>query len=213
MDLQRHGHFPYRLERFGERDLALVDLEPLRLERVRNVGGGDRAVQRVVLPDPPPDLDLGLLEPLRQRLGLLLLFGLADVGDLALALNLPPVPLGDGERQLARQQVIARIAVGYFHDIAAAAQFVDVLSQNHFHRWNPSSLPRVPKLPALPTGELHCRHRQRFANRDIPLSSISAKVAAITNRGFPLLAILATDNVGIAVSLSHRESTPAAAPA
>ena len=56
------------------------------------------------------DLDLGCAEPLAERLGLALLFGVARFGALLLALDLPLVGLGHRQRELARQQVIARVA-------------------------------------------------------------------------------------------------------
>ena len=41
--------------------------------------------------------------------------------------GLPP------QRQLAWQQVVARVAVGDLYHLAAASEVVDMLSQNHFH--------------------------------------------------------------------------------
>ena len=43
------------------------------------------------------------------------------------------LPVGHQQRQLARQQVVARVAVGDLHDLAAAAEVLDVLSKNDFH--------------------------------------------------------------------------------
>ena len=70
-----------------------------------------------------------------MRLGDLLLLGFLRLELPALALDLLPVAVGDEQRQLARQQVVARVAVGDLHDLAAAAEIVDVLSQNDFHRY------------------------------------------------------------------------------
>jgi hypothetical protein len=56
-----------------------------------------------------------------------------SLGELLLALDLPLVGVGDGERQLARQQVVARVAVGDLDDVAALAQVVYVVPENHFH--------------------------------------------------------------------------------
>ena len=41
--------------------------------------------------------------------------------------------LGGQQRQLARQQVVAGVAVGHFHDLAAAAQVFDVVAEDDFH--------------------------------------------------------------------------------
>ena len=133
VNLHRYRELTERLDRFGQRDLPLFDLESLRLEGVRDVGGGHRSVQRVVLADPPRDLDLGLRDPLRHALGLLALFGVARLGRLLLALDLALVGLGHGEGQLARQQVVARVALRDLHHVAAAPKVVDMLSQNDFH--------------------------------------------------------------------------------
>ena len=50
-----------------------------------------------------------------------------DFHDLALALDVPLVAVGRRQRQLARQQVVARVAGGHFHDVAALAEVLDVL--------------------------------------------------------------------------------------
>ena len=93
-----------------------------------------RAVQRLGLADLARDHDLDARHPRGQRLGDLLLLGFLRLELRALALDLLLVALGDQQRQLARQQVVARVAVGDLHDLAAAAEVVDVLSQNDFHR-------------------------------------------------------------------------------
>ena len=49
-----------------------------------------------------------------------LLFGLARLHDLPLALDVLLVALGRQQRQLPRQQVVARVAVGDLDDLAAA---------------------------------------------------------------------------------------------
>jgi hypothetical protein len=61
------------------------------------------------------------------------LLGLARVELGPLALDLLPVPFGGEEGQLAGQQVVARVAVGHLDDLAAPAQVLHVLSQDHFH--------------------------------------------------------------------------------
>ena len=79
------------------------------------------------------DLDLQLAHPLRRSLRPPSDLRLARFGELLLALDLLLVVLGHQQRQLARQQVVARVAVGDLDDVAAAAEVVDVLSQNDFH--------------------------------------------------------------------------------
>src|SRR6476660_7149688 len=55
VDLHRDRRLAERLERLGHRDLALVDVEALVLERLCDVLRGDRPIQRVVLADPARD--------------------------------------------------------------------------------------------------------------------------------------------------------------
>ena len=133
MHLHRHLHLAERLDRIDQLDLALVHLEPLRLERVRDVGGRHRSIHHVVLADAARDLDLELLQPLRVRLGGRALLRVADLGNFLLALDLLLVRLGHREGELARQQKVARVSGGDLDDFAAATEIVDVLSENDFH--------------------------------------------------------------------------------
>ena len=73
--------------------------------------------------------------PIRSAMRLrdLLLFGLLRIELDLLALDLFLVAFGRQQRQLARQQVVARVAVGDFHDLAAASEVVDMFSQYDFH--------------------------------------------------------------------------------
>ena len=61
------------------------------------------------------------------------LLGFLGVELGALALDLLLVAVGRQQRELARQQVVARVAVGDLDDLAAASEIVDVFSQNDFH--------------------------------------------------------------------------------
>jgi hypothetical protein len=54
--------------------------------------------------------------------------------DLALALHVLAVCVGRRQRQLPRQEIVAGVAVGHLHDLAALAQIVDVFSENDFRR-------------------------------------------------------------------------------
>ena len=137
VDLHRNGDFAERLERVGQVDLPLVDLESLGDERLRDVGRSDRPVQGVVLADAAGDLDLGLREPLAVGFRLRLFLEIARLGGVPLALDLLLVGLGDGERQLARQQEVARVAVGDLDNLAASAEVIDVFSENDFHVLSP----------------------------------------------------------------------------
>ena len=103
MNLDRDRHLTKRLERLRQVNLALVDLEALGDERLRDVGRGDRAVQRVVLADAARDLDFRLRQTLTEGLGLRLLIEIAGLCGCALALDLPLVRFGDREGHLPRQ--------------------------------------------------------------------------------------------------------------
>ena len=72
----------------------------------------------------------------------LLLVSLTDRSTFAAAQSAPPldvaaIALRGRQRQLARQQVVAGVAGGNLHDLAAFAQILDVLSENDFHRPTP----------------------------------------------------------------------------
>ena len=66
-------------------------------------------------------------------LGAPLLFRFLGVELHALALDLLQVAGRREERQLARQQIVARVAVGDLHDFAALPDVLDVISKNDFH--------------------------------------------------------------------------------
>jgi len=70
----------------------------------------------------------------RDGLGGFLLLRLLGLELPAFALDLLPAAIGNQQRQFPREQVIARIAVGDLHDLAPAAEIVDVFPQNNFHK-------------------------------------------------------------------------------
>src|SRR6266542_4864635 len=63
MQADRHGELAQVLQRFGELQLAAVDLEALAAERVDDVAGRDGAVERVLLADAAGGDDLDLPAP------------------------------------------------------------------------------------------------------------------------------------------------------
>jgi len=135
--LHRNGDFAERLERIRQLDFPLVDLEPLGDERLRDVGRGDRPVEGVVLADAAGDLDFGLREALAVGFGLGLFLEIARLGGVPLALDLLLVRLGDGKRELARQQEVARVGVGDRDRLAASSEVVDVFSENYSRLLSP----------------------------------------------------------------------------
>src|SRR5437867_8261713 len=121
------------LDRLGQLDLAPLDLEALGRQPLRDVGRRHRAVERLGLADLARDHNLDRGQAIRHRLRDLQLVGFLRLELRAFALDLFLVAVGGEQRQLARQEVVARVAVGDFHHLAAAPQVVDVLSENHFH--------------------------------------------------------------------------------
>jgi hypothetical protein len=132
MELEWDGVLADRLDRFGQDQLAAIDLEALPLEEVGDVGRRHRAVQLVGVTDAPDDHDVDGVQARGDSLGLALLFRLALLDDLALALDVLLVAVGGRQRQLPGQEVVAGIAVGDLDDLAALAQFLDMFSQNNF---------------------------------------------------------------------------------
>src|SRR5580765_1927185 len=133
VQLDRDRRLAERLQRLGQVDLAAIDVEPLHRQRLRDVGGDDRTIELFGIADAAGNRQLGLRDPLRQRLGRLPVFGLARVGELALAFDQLLVPVGDEQGQLARQQKVARVAGRHLHHLATLAEVVHVLTKNDFH--------------------------------------------------------------------------------
>ena len=122
-----------KMVKLSERGDA-IDLEALRGKRLGDVARRHRSVQHFGLADFAGDFQLGVRDALRQRVGDALLFGFLRVELHALALDLLLVALGHDERELARQQIIARVAIGDLDDLATAPEVVDMFSKNDFHR-------------------------------------------------------------------------------
>src|SRR6185436_17731052 len=114
------------LDRLGELQLAPIDVEALLRQRLGDVGRGDRAVQRIGLADPAGDDNLDARQPVGDRLRDFLLFRFLRVELGALPLYLLPVAGRHRQGQLAREQVVARVAVGDLHDLAAIPEVLDV---------------------------------------------------------------------------------------
>ena len=74
------------------------------------------------------------------------------------------------QRQLARQQVVARVAVGDLHDVAAPAEVLDVITKNDFHGSppSPSTYGQQRQLPRPLDGRLQLALVHRAHARDAP---------------------------------------------
>jgi hypothetical protein len=133
MQLHRHHRLTERLQRIGQQDLATIDLEALLLHDVGDIAVGHRAVKLIVLADLASDRDLDGAEPRADRLGGATLLGFTGLDQLAFALDALLVGIGRQQGQLARQEVVSRIAVRHLDDFPAAADVLDMVSQNDFH--------------------------------------------------------------------------------
>ena len=125
---------PSFLDGLLEQHLALVDGDAARvLDGVGDVGGRDGAEQAVALAGLGGQRDDGLVERGRELLGLR---GHARLARLALFFATPE--LDDLARrgrlgQLARDQVVARVAPGHVGEVTLVAEVLDVLEQNDLH--------------------------------------------------------------------------------
>src|SRR5687768_6812324 len=99
VDPNRHRVLADRLERLVELNPPTVDGQIAERQRLADVGGGHRSVQRVVLADTARDRDLGRLDLRRQLPRFADLLGVLRLGLGALARNLPGVARGDGQRE------------------------------------------------------------------------------------------------------------------
>src|ERR1700686_904799 len=132
---QLHGDWSFAddLDRLVELDAALVNLEALRLQSIRQIGGRHGTEQLVGLAGLARELYGHLVEQGGLLLGRFL-FGGRTLGerdaDFFQALDVGGRSL---ERELLRQQIVAGIAGGNFHDFTASSEFFDVFLQNNLH--------------------------------------------------------------------------------
>src|SRR3954447_21102473 len=120
-----------RLDRVVQRHLAAVDPDLSRLpDGIGDVARGDRAVQPVLDPGAGLDREHGAVERVGDVARLLVALRLVTPAHLLLALHLRDHAVAGGQRQLPRLQEVAHVAGGDVHDVALAAQFVDVLQQD-----------------------------------------------------------------------------------
>src|SRR6185503_15430875 len=124
------------LDRVVEPDLAAVDADLARApDLVGDVGRRDRAEERPGRAGLHLEGEHRLPQRVRDRLGLLgrrrlvagaLRLALLELGDLR-----GRGPLG----QLAREEEVARVAVGHVHDLAPQAELLDVVEEDDVHRY------------------------------------------------------------------------------
>jgi hypothetical protein len=124
------------LDRVVEADLPAVDPDlPRAPDLVRDVRRRDRAEERPGGAGLHVEREHRLPQRVRDRLGL--------VGRRRLVagtLGVPLLELGDLRgrgplRQLAREEEVARVAVGHVHDLAPEAELLDVVEEDDVHRY------------------------------------------------------------------------------
>src|SRR6476620_10776781 len=98
VQLHRDFHLADLLDRLGELQLALVDVEALRVQRFDDIGGSDRAVQRVGLAHFPANDHFHAGQPLGDGIDDAFLVGFLGVEFGTFAFDLFLVALGDQQR-------------------------------------------------------------------------------------------------------------------
>src|SRR5579872_7402659 len=153
------------LDGLGDLDGPRLDLEALILERVGDHARGDRAVEQPLLVGVDLDGDRG---DARQLFGDLL--GVADEGSLlfhhaALGQLELLVHRGGGDAgELAREEEVSRESLAHVHGLAAAAELVHVLPEQHFHcSLQSSALSRPVRGPGLQVSHAHVREHGHVA--------------------------------------------------
>src|SRR5207247_2402818 len=134
VDLDADLEVAQRADRLGQVDLPLVPVQFLFREPALDIARRDRAVELVLFPDLHGEAELDAGEPLGLRDGRLLL-GEALLGQ-PLRFVGDPLLVGLGGRvgEPLGQEIVARVAVLYLHDLARAAEVLHVLSPDDLHR-------------------------------------------------------------------------------
>src|ERR1019366_1318975 len=178
VQLDRNVEFAHGLQRNVEIDLAAVDREALGFQRVRDVGRGDRAEQLIVLARLAGKRQFLAGELLSQGFRAALFLGsLAHRGGLHL-LDDGLVAGGRFNRQLVRDEVVAAIALGNFHHVAAMAELVYVFLQNDFHVSNSVSMRECGRS---------CAAQRWMPDNQLPVTSHQLLLYRLENRSSAVL--------------------------
>src|SRR5271165_3240808 len=127
--LHRHGHVLVQLDgdveladvlqRFIELDLAPVNVQALLLQLARDIDGGDRAKELIVLARLAGKVEGHAGHLLGQRLGIALLAGSAANRSGLHLLDDGPVGGRGFNRQLLGKEIVAAVALGHSHHVTA----------------------------------------------------------------------------------------------
>src|SRR6266567_1668204 len=135
LTMKSDGHiiFAEYFEWTVQLDFAPVSAVALACQLFRDVDSGDRTEEIAVFAHFPRKGHGDAVHVLRQFFGLRLFLGLElQKFQTALLHPLPSLRCGR-DRHFLGQQVISRVPVRHFDDLAPRAQLFDVFNQNHFH--------------------------------------------------------------------------------
>src|SRR5919197_3434032 len=129
----RYDDLAERLDRLVQRDPTALDLDRIPLQELHDVLRGHRAEELALFGGLPTLFEDEGLDPVAHRLGLA--FDAIRLGVLLLPdlLEVLEVAGGGAERELLRDEIVARVAVGDVAELAAATEFGDVVQQDDAH--------------------------------------------------------------------------------
>src|SRR4029453_17091147 len=147
VESDRHDALAQRLQRLVEMNPAPLDLDPLPLEKFRDVLRGDRAEELALFRGLPALLVADGLDATAERLGVFL-----DAVGLRLLLLLDviqvlEVPRAGAEREPLGNEEVARISVRHVTHLAPTSDRRHVVAQNDFHARRPTPSPRTAARP------------------------------------------------------------------
>ena len=133
----RHAIDAERLDRLVQVDLALLDVEALRLELLRDVGRRDGAEQLAFFADARREGERDLLELLGEPCARAAALVLGRLEAIALLLDALQVARRRLVGEAAREQIVAGVARLDLHDVARLAEVLDRLAKDDFHGETP----------------------------------------------------------------------------
>src|SRR5919204_1354044 len=133
--VEPHGHpvDAERLDRLVEVDHPALDLDPLRLELVRDVGGRYGPEELALLADTRRERERNLLQARGQLLRRAAPLVLGGLEALPLARNPLEVARRRLEGDAPGKEIVAGVARRDLHDVPGLAEVVDGLAKNDFH--------------------------------------------------------------------------------
>src|SRR4051794_30299401 len=133
--MQTDGHSidAERLDRLVEIDLALLDVEALLLQLLRNVSSGDGSEQLAFLTDAGREGERHLLQFRRDLLCRVPALAFRGLEARALLLDALQVSRRRFVREVVRKKVVPRIAILDLHDVAGLSKVLHGMTKNYVH--------------------------------------------------------------------------------